>query len=155
MDCTLFLVTNLDQEMLKKVLYNLVSEAVKDKVTYYPDLSSISCKYFILDIETEDIISLDFLREEYQMEINSEIRIQLFGKLFEEGLEVLFKIIGEILKVSNPDMVFIENGTDQLFRKENDTIIINRKLKQYQKRYLSDKIINLLRIPYICRELPH
>lgn len=153
MDCTLFLVANLDQETLKRRIYNIVREAVEDKVTDYEDFSRLSCKYFTFDIETEDIISLDFLREEYGMEINAEIGIQLFGKSFEKGLEVLFNIFGNMLMTFNPDMVFVENGTDQLFRKENDTVIINTKLDHYQKKYLSNKIINLLRFPHIYQEL--
>ncbi|ERI09428.1 hypothetical protein [Aneurinibacillus aneurinilyticus] len=153
MDCALFLVSNLDNETLKRRIYNIVCETVEDKVTSYEGFSRLSCKYFVLDIETEDIISIDFLREEYGMNINAEIGIQLFGKSFEEGLEVLFKIFGNILMDFNPDMVFVENGTDQLFRKENATVIINTKLDQFQKKYLSSKIINLLRFPYIFQEL--
>ncbi|MGP3787862.1 hypothetical protein B2I21_18525 [Chryseobacterium mucoviscidosis] len=155
MDCTLFLVSNLDEEVLKRTIYDIVCDAVEDKVTTYEDFSRLSCKYFTLDIETEDIISIDFLREEYAMGINVEIGIQLFGKLFEEGLEVLFKIFGNILMSFNPDMVFVENGTDQIFRKENATVIINTKLDQYQKKYLSNKLISLLRFPYIFQELPN
>lgn len=128
-------------------------EAVEDKVINYENFSRLSCKYFTLDIETEDIISLDFLKEEYGMEINAEIGIQLFRKSFEEGLEVLFKIFGNILKEFNPDMVFVENGTDQLFRKENDTVIINKKLDQYQEKYLSNEIISLLKFLYIYQDL--
>ncbi|WP_144390592.1 hypothetical protein MKY24_19355 [Paenibacillus sp. FSL P2-0322] len=153
MDCTLFLVSNLDKETLKSIIYEIVCDTVEDKVTNYEDFSRLSCKYFTLDIETEDIISIDFLREEYGMKINAEIGIQLFGKLFEEGLEVLFKIFGNILMVFNPDMVFVENGTDQIFRKENATVIINTKLDQYQKKYLSNKIITSLRYPYIFEQL--
>ncbi|CAM3417430.1 MULTISPECIES: hypothetical protein [Paenibacillus] len=153
MDCTLFLVTNLDQETLKKTIYSIVCNAVEDKVTDYEEFSRLSCKYFTLDIETEDIVSLDFIREEYKMEINAEIGIQLFGKSFEKGLEVLFNIFGNILAAFNPDMVFVENGTDQLFRKENDTVIINTRLDQYQTKYLSNEMINLLRLPHIYQEL--
>ncbi|MDN8593366.1 hypothetical protein Q0V21_32035 [Paenibacillus sp. 11B] len=145
----------MDEEVLKRTIYDIVCDAVEDKVTTYEDFSRLSCKYFTLDIETEDIISIDFLREEYAMGINVEIGIQLFGKLFEEGLEVLFKIFGNILMSFNPDMVFVENGTDQIFRKENATVIINTKLDQYQKKYLSNKLISLLRFPYIFQELPN
>ncbi|OME92752.1 hypothetical protein BK123_12780 [Paenibacillus lautus] len=64
----------------------------------------------------------------------------------------MFNIFGNMLMAFNPDMVFVENGTDQLFRKENGTVIINTKLGQYQKKYLSNKIINLLRFPHIYQE---
>ncbi|AUS24444.1 hypothetical protein C1A50_0205 [Paenibacillus polymyxa] len=87
------------------------------------------------------------------MKINTEISVQLFGKTFYEGLEVLFQTIGKILKSFNPDMVFLENGTDQLFRKENDTVIVNTNLDQYQKNYLSNRIIDSLKYPYIEKDL--
>ncbi|WP_254329023.1 hypothetical protein [Paenibacillus sp. MZ03-122A] len=153
MDCALFLVSNLDYEVLKRTIYKIVGETVTENVTYYENYSRLSCKYFTMDIETEDITSIDFLREEYQMEIDTEIGIQLFGKTFEEGLEVLFQIFSGILIAFNPDMVFVENGTDQLFRKENDTVIINTELDQHQKKYLSSTLINLLRLPYLYKEL--
>jgi hypothetical protein len=153
MDCELLLVSNLGPEALKRTIYNIVSETVKDKVTNYENFSRLSCRYFTIDIETEDITSIDFLREEYDMKINTEISVQLFGKTFYEGLEVLFQTIGKILKSFNPDMVFLENGTDQLFRKENDTVIVNTNLDQYQKNYLSNRIIDSLKYPYIEKDL--
>lgn len=155
MDCTLYLVSNLDKETLKRTIYDIVCDAVEGKVTNYENFSRLSCKYFTLDIELEDINSIDFLREEYGMEINVEIGIQLFGKLFSEGLEVLFKIFGNMVIAFNPNMVFVENGTDQIFRKEDATVIINSKLDQYQQKYLSDKMITLLRLPYFFQELPN
>ncbi len=153
MDCALFLVTNLDTETLKKNIYNIVCQAIKDEVTAYEEFSRISCKYFVLDIETEDIISLDFIREEYNMHINVEIGIQLFGQSFDKGLDVLFHVFGNMIKVFNPDLVFVENGTDQLFRKENDTVIVNTKLDQYQTKYLSNERITLLGLPCVLRKL--
>jgi hypothetical protein len=145
----------MDKEVLKRTIYDIVSDTVEDKVTRYEDFSRLSCKYFTLDIETEDIINVDFIREEYKMEINVYNGIQLFEKLFEEGLEVLFGIFGNILWAFNPDSVFVENGTDQIFRKEDASIIINTKLDQYQRKYLSNHLITLLRYPYIFKELPN
>ncbi|MNI50559.1 hypothetical protein D3C73_1052260 [compost metagenome] len=155
MDCTLFLVSNLDQETLKKTIYDIVCNTVEDQVTNNENFSTLSCEYFTFFIETENIIMIDEVREEYGLGINAEIDIQLFGKTFEEGIEVLFNIFGNILVAFNPDMVFVENGTDQIFRKENATVIINTKLDQYQKKYLSNKIITLLQFPFIFQELPN
>ncbi|MEJ8548507.1 hypothetical protein [Brevibacillus borstelensis] len=153
MDCALLLVSNLDPKTFKTTIYNIVVETVEDKVTSYENFTRLSCKYFTIDIETEDIACLSFLREEYKMEINAEIRIQLFGKTFQEGLEALFQVFGKILMTFNPDMVFLENGTDQLFRKENDMVVVNVNLDQYQKKYLSNKLLSLLSFPYIHREI--
>ncbi|GGI95935.1 hypothetical protein [Paenibacillus hunanensis] len=153
MDYALFLSTPLDQETLRTTVYNIVCQAVENEVTAYEEFSRISCKYFVLDIETEDIISLDFIRAEYNMHINAEIGIQLFGQSFEKGLDILFHVFGNMIKVFNPDLVLVENGTDQLFRKENDTVIVNTKLDQYQIKYLSNERITLLGLPCVHHKL--
>lgn len=153
MDCTLFLSSNLYGEVFKTRIYEVVRNTIEGNVSSSENFSRLSYKYFTLYIETEDIISIDFLKKEYDMEINSEIRIQLFGNYFEEGLDVLFKIFGNILVDFNPNLIFIENGTDQIFRKEDDTVIINTNLDQYQKAYLSNERIASLQFPYIFWEL--
>ncbi|CAM4446934.1 hypothetical protein [Paenibacillus tarimensis] len=155
MDCELLLVSDLDSRTLKNTVYSIVRDIVEGKVTSYDDLSRLCCEYFTIDIETEEIISLDFIREEYGMQINSEIRIQLFGKAFHNGLEQLFRIFGGIINSFNPDMVFLENGTDQLFRKEKNMVIVNTKLDDNQQKYLSPKIIGYLNCSYIYRDLSH
>lgn len=62
MDCALFLVSNIDHKALKRTIYSIVNETVTENVTYYENSSRLSCKYFTMDIETEDITSIDFLR---------------------------------------------------------------------------------------------
>ncbi|GAA0137034.1 hypothetical protein YSY43_38750 [Paenibacillus sp. YSY-4.3] len=155
MDCELFLVSNLDHTVLKKSLSKIISDVLGDKVQEYDngDSSDISCKYFSMGIETNEITSIDFLREEYKMNIDTELRIQLFGKTFYEGLEVLFKVIGTLMREIKGDMFFLENGDYQLFRKEGQILIINNNLDQYQKKYYTKELIDLLCHPYIEKNL--
>lgn len=155
MDCALYLISNLDHTILKKILSRIVSDILGDQVTEYDynEYSGISCKFLSISIETNDISGIDFLREDYGIDIDSELRIQLYGKTFYEGLEVLFKTIGILMKEIKEDMFFLENGTDQLFRKDGDILTINNDLDQYQKKYLTEKLLRLLCHPYIEKNL--
>ncbi|WP_055107055.1 hypothetical protein [Paenibacillus ihumii] len=155
MDCALYLISNLDHIEMKKILSRIVSDILGDQVTEYKynGYSGISCIFFSISIETNDISGIDFLREDYGMDIDTELRIQLYGKTFYEGLEVLFKAIGILMREIKGDMFFLENGTDQLFRKSGDILIINNDLDQYQKKYLTKKLIDLLCHPYIEKNL--
>jgi len=153
MDCELFLVSSLEDQALKQHIHAIVTEIAGTSVTSYDNGSRLSCKYFVIDIETEDITSIDFLREEYKLNINTELRIQLFRQSFEEGLSVLFRIFGALLNAFNPDMVFLENGTDLLFKKEHDQVLVNTNLDPYQRKYLSPALIESLQLPYSYEEL--
>ncbi|MOA51214.1 hypothetical protein D3C78_1743330 [compost metagenome] len=57
------------------------------------------------------------------------------------------------MKEIKEDMFFLENGTDQLFRKDGDILTINKDLDQYQKKYLTEKLLRLLCHPYIEKNL--
>lgn len=51
------------------------------------------------------------------------------------------------------NLLLLENGSDQLIRKENDILIVNAELDQYQLIYLSKNLLELLDYSYIERKL--
>lgn len=88
-----------------------------------------------------------------ELNVNKSIRVLIFGKTFNEGLTVLFKVIGELMKRFEMNLLLLENGSDQLIRKENDILIVNAELDQYQSIYLSKNLLELLDYSYIERKL--
>lgn len=88
-----------------------------------------------------------------ELNVNKSIRVLIFGKTFNEGLTVLFKVIGELMKRFEMNLLLLENGSDQLIRKENDILIVNAELDQYQLIYLSKNLLELLDYSYIERKL--
>lgn len=80
--------------------------------------------------------------------------IQKISNTFYPGLEYSFKVIGEIMKKIDGNLLFLENGSDQLLRKENGQLIVNDDLNQYQKRYLTKNLLGLLGHSYIEGTLP-
>lgn len=83
------------------------------------------------------------------MNIDAALVIQLYGKTFDEGLRVLYEFFGQLMRETSRDMFFLENGTDQMFRKEGDNLIINNCLNKYQKQYFTQELLNLLNHAYV------
>lgn len=100
-------------------------------------------------LEIDDISDIAFVRNHYNLNVNQCIRIQLFGNTFYQGLEYLFKVIGKIINKIDGNLLFLENGSDQLLRKENGQLIVNNDLNQYQKRYLTKSLLGVLDHSYI------
>lgn len=73
----------------------------------------------------------------------------MFGNTFDQGIKSLFKVIGKLIEQSGGNLLFLENGSDQLLKKENGQLIVNSDLDQYQIRYLTPNLINLLNHSYI------
>jgi len=74
-------------------------------------------------------------------------RLNRFGK------SSLFEVIGKLLKQCGGNLLFLENGSNQLLRKENGQLIVNSDLDQYQIKYLTPSLLSLLDHPYIERKL--
>ena len=151
MDCELFLHSNISYKSLGEMLERITNEFVNQKVSVNLNEEEIyiGSEYFSLALEIEDISDIAFVRNHYNLDVNVCIRVQLFGKTFYAGLELLFKIIGKLMKQIDGNLLFLEDGSDQLLRKENGKLIINNDLNQYQAKYLTTSLLCLLDHPYI------
>ncbi|WP_342554399.1 hypothetical protein [Paenibacillus sp. FSL R7-0652] len=155
MDYELFLLSNVDINLLGEMLERFTSEYTNSK-------ASVSCndkeivigtELFSLALEIEDISDIAFVRSHYNLDVNICIRIQLFGNTFYQGLELLFKIMGRLINHIDGNLLFLEDGSAQLLRMENGQLMVNDVLDQYQRKYLTTSLLNLLERPYIEKEL--
>lgn len=158
MEYELYLVSQINQTTLKYMLSEIVGSVVGEQVKISADHDDdeycyVSCQYFSASIETNDIYDVEYLREEYKMNIDTEISIQLITKTYEEGIRALFEVFGKLLKKIKGDMVLEENGSRQLFMKKGDVLIVNTKLHEYQKQIMTKELLNLLSHPYIEKDL--
>ncbi|GGI18061.1 hypothetical protein [Gottfriedia solisilvae] len=155
MECELFLSSKLSHKALGEVLESIVKSMLNEEifVTDNVDEIHIACKYFSMDIEIEDISDLSFVGSHYELYVNKTIRILVFGNSFKLGLNYLFEVIGKLIKVVKGNLLLLENGSDQLIRKEKDILVINSELNEYQSKYLSKNLIKLLDYPYIEKKL--
>lgn len=53
------------------------------------------------------------------------------------------------------NLLFLENGSDQILRKENGKLIVNSNLDKYQKKYLTKDLLRFLDHDYMKEKLPN
>lgn len=157
MDYELFLGSNLSCESLAEKIERIIIEFVNEKVSVHNDEEEIviGTEYFSLALEIEDISDIGFVRKHYDIDVNVCIRVQLFGNTFYQGVELLLKVMGNFMKQIGGNLLFLENGSDQLLRKENGQLIVNNDLDQYQIKYLTTNRLSLLDHSYIQGKLPN
>jgi len=155
MDFELFLESNLPSKSLAEVIESIIVNLLNEKVSAQNDEEEIviGTGYFSLALELEDISDINFVRTHYDLDVNTCIRVQLFGNTFDHGIKSLFKVIGKLIEQSSGNLLFLENGSDQLLRKENGQLIVNSDLDQYQIKYLTPNLISLLNHSFIERKL--
>lgn len=155
MDFELFLETNLGYQSLADALQKLIINILNEKASVHHSKEEIfiGTEYFTLAIEIEDISDIAFVKKHYNLDVNVGIRVQLFGNTFYQGLEFLFRIMGTYMKQFNGNLLFLENGSDQLLRKENGQLFVNHDLDPYQIKYLTKSLLRLLEHPYIEEKL--
>lgn len=155
MDYELFLETNLTIRSLAEIIEGILIELGNEKVTVQNDEEEIyiGISYFSLALEIEDISDIAFVRKHYNIDVNVTIRVQLFGNSFYDGLKNLFKVIGKLMKLVDGNLLFLENGSDQLLRKESGQLIVKNDLDHYQIKYLTKSLLRLLDHPYVEHNL--
>ncbi|MFD1905331.1 hypothetical protein ACFSQ7_16620 [Paenibacillus rhizoplanae] len=137
---------------MAEIIREIICTELNEEVSVHNDEEEIviGTEYFALALELVDISDIKFVRNHYQIDVSICIRVQLFGNTLDQGLEIMFKVIGKILKtVCWEPLVFLEDGSDQLIRKENGQLIINSDLNQYQIKYLTQSLLNLLDHSYV------
>ncbi|KLU52969.1 hypothetical protein NSQ20_05175 [Paenibacillus sp. FSL K6-1122] len=155
MDYEIFLQSKLDRNSLGKLIEQYVTESVVEKASFQSNAEEIviGSRFFTLHLEIEDISDITFVRQHYNLDVNVCIRTQLFGSTFSEGIEHIFSIISKLIKHTEGNLLFLEDGSTQLLRMENGLLVVNNRLDEYQTKYLTPSLLLLLDRPYIEKEL--
>ncbi|MGE6575798.1 hypothetical protein [Paenibacillus xylanexedens] len=155
MDYELFLQNKLDRNSLGELIEQYVTESVVEKASFQCNEEEIviGSRFFTLHLEIEDISDITFVRQHYNLDVNVCIRTQLFGSTFSEGIEHIFRIISKLIKHTEGNLLFLEDGSTQLLRMENGLLVVNNRLDEYQTKYLTPSLLLLLDRPYIEKEL--
>lgn len=155
MDYELFLRSNLDHNSLGKLLERYTTEFVNGSASFNSNDEEIviGSDFFSLTLEIEDISDITFVQQHYNLDVNVSIRTQLFGSTFSEGIEYIFRIISKLMKHTEGNLLFLEDGSTQLLRMEKGLLTVNNQLDEYQTKYLTSSLLLLLDSPYVEKEL--
>lgn len=112
-------------------LCDFLQKEMKDcQVKYSKKEMCILYKYFYIYVMDDKEIDLECIREEYSAEINLELMINVYNKLYFEGVEDIVKIINWIAGEMNTDIVLLDEQSHLVFSKVQKEIY-------YDKEYLN------------------
>lgn len=105
-------------------IYDLLNRKMKIEVKYkkYSEYISIVCKYLSFIIETDEIVGMDVIKEVFSFEGNISIRLQIFGKMFDQGIRILFMMLALILDDNSENFMLLENGSEIILKRDKDII---------------------------------
>lgn len=116
----------MDSKWTQKSLAMCVKEVIERKtiIDYieYSDYIGIVCEYFTMTFDLEEIIGLDVISEEYQFEANASARIQVYKNKFNEGLNLLFVLMKDIMNYQDSNILFLENGSIIVLEKRGNKL---------------------------------
>lgn len=126
MEYELFIFSTLDVHHAAKKLIDMMKSILEREIEIvYGDDIYVGCGLFSFFIELEEYEDLDFIREYYEVDVNSRICIHVLNREFDEGIQEVFKIINYLLKLNNDNMLLLVNGAKQILRRDNGELIFN------------------------------
>ncbi|QDY83597.1 hypothetical protein FQU75_09370 [Paenibacillus polymyxa] len=163
MDFRLSIGSNLSSEALRKLLNNMICEVLVMEMNLYEvevkDWSdtqqvSISCTYFYISINLDDEDEyLERFREmnleDHGVDTNVLISIQFVSRTFDIGWLKLLEVIGKLLRLNDQDLVVEDDSSYPLLKRIKGRLFINNNLDEYQTRYITKEILELLNYPYL------
>ncbi|MGC6767889.1 hypothetical protein [Enterococcus sp. LJL51] len=145
MEYELFIYTKLTyEELLKeversfKLFFNKEMNIIQTEESVYMGMDKFS-----FSIELDEQSDIDFVSDNYQINVNTYFSIEVYNKTFDKGILEALQLMGMLLEKST-SALFLEIGDRQLFRKEQGQLWINNNLEDYQKEYLNAETIHLL-----------
>ncbi|WP_461733356.1 hypothetical protein [Enterococcus sp. LJL128] len=145
MEYELFIYTKLTYEELLnedersfKLFFNKEMNIIQTEESVYMGMDKFS-----FSIELDEQSDIDFVSDNYQINVNTYFSIEVYNKTFDKGILEALQLMGMLLEKST-SVLFLEIGNRQLFRKEQGQLWINNNLEDYQKEYLNAETIHLL-----------
>lgn len=149
MEFELFFNTDLNYNNFKDIIVTTFAEIAKkvdirnDEDGYY-----LSHDYFSITIFKETF-GLDMIEEDYNLKVTSSISIDLFAKAVEEGMRLLLKVIGSLLKKIEGDSIFLGDSSTIIFKKVDNVIYTYNHPEQYYFKISFDDLGEGVDVKYI------
>lgn len=115
---------------LEKLRFFLEKSINNFQFKYINNTICIFCRYFYIDILSNKDTDLDCIIEEFKVNINLELWINVYNETYYEGLQEIVKILNWIIKNIETDIVLLD---------EQSHLILSLTQKQiyFDKNYLN------------------
>lgn len=110
-------------------LFDFLQKLKKDyQVKYSNKDMCLLYKYFYIYFMDDTELDLDCIREDYDVQINLELMINVYNKWYFEALDDIIKIINWISKKINTDIILLDEQSHLIF-------LNSKKELYYDKNY--------------------
>jgi hypothetical protein len=122
MDFELLLFCKRTQKEYANYIKTIIEKNLNINFKYYEDLDSIDLclDCMTISIDLDDEIGLEVIKEDFNFVADTSARIQVFSKFRDSAMAILFKIINEIIKNSNSNLLLIGDGSNLILEKNNN-----------------------------------
>lgn len=125
MEYELFLFSTYDAKYIARMLVESDNSLDFEMKIYEGSRIYIGCELFCMNLEIEDISDLDFIRENYGVNVNLCIDFQVYNKTFNLGVTQMLKVVGGLLSRIQGDVLLLGNSSTQILRREKDILYVN------------------------------
>ena len=124
MDYELVFLSDMSMIEWARYICNVLKEEMSVNVEYkeHVDYVSIVCEYMSFIIDTDEILGMDVIKEVFSFEANVDIRVQKFGRVFKEGIELLFMLLKLIMEDRREDLLLLENGSEVILKRRGEEL---------------------------------
>lgn len=121
MDFELLLFSTKTQEEYGYYLKEIVEKNLKADFTFEHNKDNIilcfRCMTICLDLE--EILGLDVVEEEFGFKANISADIQVFSNFHHDALDIIFRIIKEIIIKTDYNLLLLGNGSNVIIKKDS------------------------------------
>lgn len=124
MEYELFIKSNRSVVEYVETLRDILEEKLHIKIIQNKENDSIAicCNFFTIWVELEDDFGLITAKDIYDFDANIDARIQVFGRNYNEGLNLLFQLLKYLLTY-NDNLLLEENGCYIILKKEGNKYV--------------------------------
>lgn len=124
MENELWFFTEMDLVTWTRYICQALERSADTEVKYdeYSDSITLSCKYFTVFIDTDELIGADVVEEYYGFIGNVAMIVQMFNRYYYEGVEQLIKLLRLVMDERKEDFLFLENGDLLVLKRQNNCL---------------------------------
>lgn len=150
MDFDLVILSDWSMRKWSEYIYDILRNRIGLDATYHneeKDWICVCCEYFHVCFDEQEEgallnMTIGLVKEDFDFEITVSISIQMFAKNFDKGVEVLFKMINQIIKDGVGNFMLLGDFTEIILKKENE-VLFTEALEEYPF-YILEREINII-----------
>lgn len=132
MEYSLYLYSNIEFKELVNIVKKFIEEYLDEEIK--PIIEDEDGFYFSCKFGTGFIFfesDFDYVVEDLLKNVNKSIQFQIFGRSANEGMKMLMSVVGKFIKVTDGDLILLEDSTVVVDRTIDGIIVKQSDYMEY------------------------